>query len=66
MTARRPKARRGRSPLPPEEQRADPISVRPTPAQDKAIRAGAKAAGLSLSAWVLEAIELALARGSTR
>ena len=66
MTARRPKARRGRPPLPPEEQRADPISVRPTPAQREAIVTAAKAADLSVSTWLLEAAELALSRGSTR
>ena len=54
--------RAGRPPFPPDQQRADPISVRPTPAQRAAIVTAAGAAGLSVSAWMLQAAEQRIAR----
>jgi len=60
------KPRMGRPLADPKVKLAEALTVRMTKAQRAAFEPEAERAGLSLSAWLVDAGELALARGSTR
>ena len=63
---RAPIPRRGRRPAPPGTKRSKNVTVWLTDAQYTVRAAAAVREGQPLSAWMLAASELALARGSTR
>ena len=54
MNDRKPKAKMGRPPKPKAEKQSARIAVNVTPAEYRSIEQDAKAAGLSLSAYLLE------------
>lgn len=65
MATRNPKPRRGRPPAG-EDGRTIARIVKVSPSEDERIVAAAKSEGLSVSAWLRDAAEIKLARGSTR
>jgi len=54
MHAKKPRAKMGRPPKPRAEKQSERIAVNVTPAEYRAIKEDAKAAGLSLSAYLLD------------
>lgn len=63
---RNKKPRVGRPALPRGVAATERVELRLTPTQRAAWATAAEAQGLTLKAWLSEAAELALARGSTR
>lgn len=62
--ARKPKV--GRPPLPAGLAASERVELRLTPAQREQWTQAAERQGVTLKAWLVEAAELAIARGATR